>query len=69
MSARGSQHLAVFQHSPSRGRESELRGKMLRFRGWEGLGKCVRDHVVRRAVDEMNQAVLDYVSNEMKTYI
>ena len=41
-----------FQHSPSRGRETKLRGEVLRFRGGERFGKCVGELFISGAVNE-----------------
>jgi len=36
------------------------------FHRWKGLGECVSNHVVSRAVNKMDGAIFDNVSDKMK---
>ena len=58
-----------FQHSLSRGRETKLRGEVLHFRGGERFSKCVGKLFIGGAVNELDRALLDDVSDEMETDI
>ena len=40
---------------------------MLRLRAWQRLSKRVRDHVLRRAVNETDRTVVDDPANEVIT--
>ena len=55
----------VFQHSPSRRREAELRREMFCFGRREGFGKHFGRHVFSRTVNELDLPFFDDPADEM----
>jgi len=40
---------------------------VLDLSGWKGFGECVGNHVVSRAVDKSDRAILDDIANEVES--
>ena len=57
------------QHSPSIIAKPEFDSEVFDFWGRECLGEWVSDHVICRAIDESNFAIVNYPAYEVKMYI